>query len=220
MSKMMRNYLVGLSLAIIIYAVVVFWFIKRDILLPAELLDTIILFILASATIFYAMRTSDIAEATREQAKEMRERRLAAKPVLIPDIDFEKGSYDNVMKSIAQGDFPVAVTNVGTQAAIEIEVTMKGPDEKIGNSYKLPLLLPGATWKSIFVYVNEFDESGEPIFGLPPPEGLYELGVTFKPATSDNALFSEVSLPFELRWSRKPYYYNVMRSGLNIKLQE
>ncbi len=180
--------------------------------------------LLVVVTCIYVWLTHAISKTAKQQAyasvemvREMREQRLSAKPVVVPDIDSNATGY---MKSIAQSDFPVVVTNVGTQAAIEIEVTMKGPDGKIGNFYKLPLLLPGATWKSIFVYVNEFDESGEPIFGLPPPEGLYELGVTFKPATSDNALFSEVSLPFELRWSRKPYYYNVMRSGLNIKLQE
>ena len=166
--------------------------------------------VLVGVTIFYAWQV-------RRTVSEMKLQRLSVKPVLVPDIDSNATKY---MKSIAQSDFPVVVTNVGTQAAIEIEVTMTGPDGKIANFYKLPLLLPGATWKSIFTCVNEFDESGEPIFGLPPSEGLYELGVTFKPATSENPLFSEVSLPFELRWSRQPYYYNVMRSGLKIKLQE
>ena len=73
MSKMMRNYLIGLSIAIVIYAPVVSWLTIRKIIVPPELIDTMILFILASATIFYALRTSDIAEATKEQAEATRD---------------------------------------------------------------------------------------------------------------------------------------------------
>jgi hypothetical protein len=68
MSKMMRNYVIGLFIAIVIYAVAVSWMTIRDIIVPADLIDTIILFVLASATMFYAIRTSDIAKATEKQA--------------------------------------------------------------------------------------------------------------------------------------------------------
>ncbi len=68
MTKMMRNYVIGLSIAIVIYAAAVSWLTIRDIIAPVELIDTMILFILASATIFYAIRTSDIAKATEKQA--------------------------------------------------------------------------------------------------------------------------------------------------------
>ncbi len=100
MSKKMKQYVTGLSIAIIIYAVVASWMTIRDIIMLPELIDTIILFILASATIFYAVRTSDIAEATEKQAKatkeqadasvkmaeEMRKQRLtASQPLIFPD---------------------------------------------------------------------------------------------------------------------------------------
>jgi len=93
MSKMMRNYLIGLSIAIVIYAPVVSWLTIRKIIVPPELIDTMILFILASATIFYALRTSDIAEATKEQAEATRDQADAS---ITMAEEMKKQRYDTV----------------------------------------------------------------------------------------------------------------------------
>ncbi|MGB2799090.1 MAG: hypothetical protein WBC82_04530, partial [Dehalococcoidia bacterium] len=68
-------------------------------------------------------------------------------------------------------------------------------------------------------HVTEFTKEGEPVFGLPPPEGLYELKVTFRSATSHpNAQPSEVALPFDLHWSGESFFQNIKRHELRWKL--
>jgi len=127
MSKMMRNYLIGLSIAIVIYTAAVSWLTIRDIIVPPDLIDTTILFILASATIFYAIRTSDIAEATKEQAdasvkmaEEMREQRImASRPVIIQKAQQKK----TVQETITTDYFShFEIYNAGNGPAIEPEI--------------------------------------------------------------------------------------------------
>ena len=123
----MKRYVIGLSIAIIIYAAVVSWMTIRDIILPSELIDTIILFILASATIFYAIQTSDIAKATRLQAdaslrmaEEMREQTMmASRPFIIQRAERKKA----IEKTIVTDYFShFEVYNTGNGPEIELEV--------------------------------------------------------------------------------------------------
>ncbi len=127
MSKM-KYYVIGLSIAIVIYAPVVSWLTIRDIIVPPDLIDSVILFILASATIFYAVRTSDIAGATEKQAKatkeqadasvkmakEMKEQRLTvSQPLIFPDFSDYKFPANPT----------IPFTNLGNGPALNVKVT-------------------------------------------------------------------------------------------------
>ena len=177
--------------------------------------QAIAMVVLVVVTIFYAWQA-------RRTVREMRLQRLTARPVVIPDIDVRLGphSYTDNMQDLAQSHFPVALTNVGTAAAIELELSLKIPPNNF-ISEKLPLLLPGANWTTQLTYVADFTKEGEPIFDQPPPEGLYELKVTFKSATSyPEAEFSEVTLPFDLHWAGRSFYWKIKKHELHQKLVE
>lgn len=183
--------------------------------------QAIAMVVLVGVTIFYAWQA-------RRTVNEMRLQRLTAKPVVIPDIDIypHQKSYIENMKDIAQSTFPVALTNVGTAAAVELELSLNVPPESHPTrhdfiSVKLPLLLPGANWRGRLTYVADFTEEGEPIFDMPPPEGSYKLKVPFRGITSHpGAEFSEVTLPFDLHYSGKSFYWNIKRDELRQKLLE
>ncbi len=180
----------------------------------AAAIQAISMVVLVGVTIFYAWQT-------RRTVSEMRLQRLTTRPVVIPDIDLHYGQKDfnEKMKDIAQSDFPVVLTNVGTAAVIELELFLKTPRND-SVSEKLPLLLPGGSWRSELTYVYDFTEGGEPIFSMPPPEGLYELKVSFKPATSrPNTEFSEVTLPFDLHWGRGAFW-RIERHELHQEIKE
>ncbi len=154
---------------------------------------------LVAVTGALAVYAAGQAYASMKMAEEMRAQRVASKPVVIPDIDLQSGQryFKEKMKDIAQSNFPVVLTNVGTTAAIELELLLKTPRND-SLSQKLPLLLQGGSWRSELRYLY-FTDGGEPMFDKPPPEGLYELKVSFRPATSrPNTEFSEVTLPFDL----------------------
>ena len=182
--------------------------------------QAVAMMVLVGVTIYYAAQT-------RRTAEEMKLQRLAAKPVVVPDINVHphEKSYADNMQDIAQGLFPVALTNVGTAAAIELELSLKVPPESRPTrrefiSAKLPLLLPGADWRRELTYVADFSEKGDPIFGMPPPEGLYELKVTFRSATSNpDWQPSEVTLPFYLHWSGEGFWWEIKRHKLIQKLE-
>jgi hypothetical protein len=176
----------------------------------------------AVAMVVLVVVTSVYAWQTKGMVREMRLQRLTARPVVIPDIDvrYGLGSPTANMTDLAQGHFPVALTNVGTAAAIEIELSLKIPPNNL-ISEKLPLLLPGAKWTTQLTYVADFTKEGEPIFDQPPPEGLYELKVTFRSApTHPEAEFSEVTLPFDLHWTGQSFYWKIKKHELHQKLVE
>jgi len=184
-------------------------------MITTDWIQAIAMVVLVGITIFYAWQV-------RRTVSEMRLQRLATKPVVVPDIDayFEQKSYIDNMRDIAQSGFPVVLANVGTATAIELELLLKTPINKF-ISAKLPLLLPGASWRSKLTYVADFTKEGEPIYGLPPLEGLYELKVTFRSATSyPDVQFSEVILPFDLHWAGEGFWWNISRHELCQKILE
>jgi hypothetical protein len=176
----------------------------------------------ATAMIVLVVVTSVYAWQTKRMVREMRFQRLTARPVVIPDIGVlhGPGSYTDNMQDLAQSHFPVALTNVGTAAAIELELSLKIPTKNLV-SEKLPLLLPGATWTTQLTYVADFTKEGEPIFDQPRPEGLHELRVTLRPApTHPEAEFSEVTLPFDLLWTGRSFYWKIKKHELRQRLAE
>ena len=208
-----------------------------NILTLAEALNITLVFFLVLVTAMYARRTADIARATKEQAEatkqqaevtrqqadasvkmaeEMRLQRLAAKPVVVPDVDihYEDKDYDSKMGDLAQSDFPVILTNVGTAAALELEVRIEDPMARYAYE-ELPLLLPNATWRGRIPIVD-VNAEGEAIFDQPPFEGVYQLKVTFKSVDSLDVKPLEVVLPFELTMAgddwlviRKKLHFNI-----------
>lgn len=152
----------------------------------------------------------------------MRLQRLTARPAVIPDINVlhGSGSYTDNMQDLAQSHFPVALTNVGTAAAIELELSVETPTNSF-ISKKLHLLLPAATWTTQLTYVADLTEEGEPVFDQPPPEGFYEPKVTFRSApTHPEAEFSEVTLPFDLCWTGRSFYSKMKKHELDQRLVE
>lgn len=198
-------------------------------MLGSEWVSVIVTAVLAGITGFYAKRTADIAKLTKQQAEasvkmaeEMRQQRLATRPVVIPDIDIHSDDklYGHKVRGLAQSDFPLILTNVGTAAALELGIELVIPTKE-SISIKLPLSLQGAQWIGKLTYVADFDAAGEPIFNQPPPEGTYELSVTFKSTSpKSNAESSKVTLPFDLHWSGRAYYWTVRRKELLLKLSE
>jgi len=170
-----------------------------------------------------AEATKKQAEASMKMAEEMKLQRLAARPFVIPDIDiyFSHSSHIEKMKELAESEFPIILTNVGTAAAIELELSLKAPDDDNYAYTRLPLLLPGAEWKSTLTYVWDYDDEKHPIFNMPPHEGFYELKVTFKSAVSQTTTqLSEVTLPFDLQWSKQGYWWNIKRHNLKQNILE
>lgn len=172
--------------------------------------SAIVVACLVGATIVYARASMKMAEVMKKQL-------MAARPFVIPDIDVHgnQKTYVENMRDLAQSYFPVAITNVGAATAIELELFLIAPK---GNpiSTKLPLLLQGGSWRNKLTYVYEFNENGEPIFDMPPPEGRYELKVKFRSAVAEEDMqFSEVTLPFDLQWSGTDFYWKIERHKLN-----
>jgi len=152
MSKMMRNYVIGLSIAIVIYAVPVSWLTIRGIILPPELIDTIILFILASATIFYAIRTSDIAKATKKQADEIKKQRYDTVRPVIDIIIIEQSITPREGSLQAYGaspkDLPCKLRNVGVGPAIAVHSFIEDIHNSDGNPRRWDFgTLPSAAGK-------------------------------------------------------------------------
>ena len=195
-----------------------------------QTMNLLLLLALVCVTAVYAQRTAEIANETKKQAnaslkmaEEMKLQRLAARPFVIPDIDiyFSHSSHIEKMKELAESEFPIILTNVGTAAAIELELSLKAPDDDNYAYTRLPLLLPGAEWKSTLTYVWDYDDEKHPIFNMPPHEGFYELKVTFKSAVSQTTTqLSEVTLPFDLQWSKQGYWWNIKRHNLKQNILE
>jgi len=164
---------------------------------------------MATATKAQADATAEIAKFTKEQANEMRLQRLAEKPFVVPDINIEPGY--TFVKEFVKGleikhvEFPVAITNAGKEAAVELELSLKLPLEPPKEdgfygllSVKMPLLMPGTTWKGLLTYAPPTPEEGDELENLHPPEGQYELKVCFRPISSLETKPSTISLIFSL----------------------
>jgi hypothetical protein len=172
-----------------------------------HIIEIIVLLGLVLITAKYVIKTGEIAKFTKEQAEEMRLQRSEAKPFVVPDTAPTFGR--EFLKSIAPGiilvKFPVSITNVGNAAAVELELSLTLPD-KIDAKYehlttKLPTLMRDRMWKYEFSYAIETTTDETQIENVHPPEGKYELKVTFKSATSNEGTRpSEVTLPFKLSW--------------------
>ena len=127
---MRRNEIIGLCIAIAIFAAVVSFIIRKDIIITAQAIEITILFVLVLVTIIYAKRTSDIAEATKEQAREVREQRYAQSlPLLIPhfppDVDTVAPS-ESIYQFLRYGGINVLWHNVGKGAAINSTFSLWG----------------------------------------------------------------------------------------------
>ena len=100
---------------------------SNKIITTGEAIEIILLFGLVVVTAIYARRTSDIADATREQAKEMREQRYdAIRPIIDIERPWPLREEDRARELIAatSGDLSVDLAcnlrNIGLGPAIDV----------------------------------------------------------------------------------------------------
>lgn len=123
---MKRGETITLLIAAAILVIGISFLICTDSIIPSDAIELVILFVLGSATIIYANRTSDIANAAKQQAlsstemaTEMREQRvMASRPVII-----QKAIPSRVILSGIDSD-NFEVRNVGNGPAIELEILL------------------------------------------------------------------------------------------------
>ena len=147
MSNMTRQHIIGLIIASIIYAIPIVWLIIRDITIPVENIELILLLILASATVFYAFRTSDIAKATREQAEasvkmaeEMRDQSYTMiKPLVNIEFVEDAAELQASDEELEKGGITCYLKNVGIGPAIDTYSYIQGNTDK----YKFNILESG-----------------------------------------------------------------------------
>jgi len=131
---MKKTEIIALLVVIAIFVVAVSVLILKDIVSTPEAIEITILFTLVLVTIIYAKRTSDIANATKEQAQEMREQRvMASRPLLI-------------QKSVNEDGFShFEVYNAGNGTAIEVQVILLDQWGKPRNGKREGFLRAGDT---------------------------------------------------------------------------
>ena len=124
-----------------------------------QIFEIIVLAVLVIATIFYAKRTSEIAEATKEQAKEIREQRvMASRPVIIQKAVYKEiGLTDDEIQWIgierSAGSYfsHFEVYNAGNGPAIEVEISLLNKEKiLIANEEMKPI-----SWRESFLRASD-----------------------------------------------------------------
>ena len=129
---MSRNEIIALLVVITIFVAAVSVLILKDIVSTPEAIEITILFTLVLVTIIYAKRTSDIAKATREQAKASvkiakitNEQLLSeARPYLLLRLTNEYLQWEDNADSKVPREFLVTVCNAGKGPAINLSVSL------------------------------------------------------------------------------------------------
>ncbi len=136
---MRKSEIIVLSVTVAIFAGVVSFLICKDIIIPAQSIELIILLILASATIIYAKRTSEIAKATKEQAKEMKEQRYDAVRPVIDIINMEQMPLELARQTYEKkqpNELRCKLCNVGVGPAIDVYSFVQPPaHERQGHDF-------------------------------------------------------------------------------------
>ena len=199
----------------------------RNELSTYEVVHLIAITALVLVTAIYVLRTREIAKFTKEQAEEMRLQRLAAKPFVVPDIDINTSTqlFAELSELIHSVKFPVSVTNVGKESAIELHVSLELPVEintAQNQKYdyltaKIPLLPQDSTWTHELFYFAYDNETEEALRKSNPPDGLYNLKVSFKsPSSPSDTPPSEITLPFSLSWRDRKVWWTIQIEKDNL----
>ncbi len=107
----------------------------------AQVIEIIILFALVLATFIYAKRTAEIADATKEQAREVREQRVtASRPVVVQKTVHEKDIYEGSTKDYFSH---FEAYNKGNGPAIEVEISLLDNDKNQIESHRKSFLGAG-----------------------------------------------------------------------------
>ncbi len=109
----------------------------------AQMIEIIILFALVLVTAIYVKRTSDIADATKQQAKEMREQRVMSsrpviiqKAVIVDETEFATEAYCDWFSYFE-------VYNAGNGPAIEVEISLLNKEKTPIHSQRKTFLRAG-----------------------------------------------------------------------------
>ncbi len=134
---------ISISVALVVFGIAVTILNLMNIILTAETIEIVILFILASATLIYAKRTSEIADATKEQAKEAREQRImTSRPVIIQKAVVET---ETELCTFGSRDWfsYFEVYNAGNGPAIEVEISLLNKGKEPIHSQRKSFLRAG-----------------------------------------------------------------------------
>lgn len=125
---MKRNDIIGLVVAIAAFAGVIAFILSKKIIITSQAIEATLLFVLVLVTIIYAKRTSEIADATKKQAEEMKEQRLSeARPYLLLRLNLgcdELLQWDAFQGKSAPEEFKVTIRNAGKGPAINLEASL------------------------------------------------------------------------------------------------
>ena len=129
---MRRSETIALFVAGIIFAVVISRLMLQDTINTAQAIELTITFVLVCVTSIYVKRTAEIADATKEQAEEMREQRYdAVRPVI--DIERKPRDEDKMAEAIAASEgntsrgLSCVLHNIGLGPAIDLYSFVQNP---------------------------------------------------------------------------------------------
>jgi len=130
---MRKNEIIGISIALVLFATVVSVILLKDIIITAQAIEITILFVLVLVTIVYAKRTSDIADEAKRQ------RYSECLPLLVPSIPpilkTDELPYESLQSGIG---IKVIWRNAGKGAAINSRFSFYLAPTSSGKAELLP----------------------------------------------------------------------------------
>ena len=136
---MSKNESIGLFVAGIIFAIVLTVILLLKLIDTAQAIQIIISFVLVLITSIYVKRTADIAQATKEQAEEMREQRvMSTRPVII------QKAMSEIVNGETQDYFShFEVYNAGNGPAVELEISLLNKEKSQISAHRETFLRAG-----------------------------------------------------------------------------
>jgi hypothetical protein len=129
---MKRNDIIGLVVAIAVFAGAIAFILSKNIIITSQAIEVTLLFVLVLVTIIYAKRTSEIADATKKQAREVREQRyseslpllvLSVTKMISKGLDPDEIAYESLQSGLG---LKVVWRNVGKGVAINLRFSLHG----------------------------------------------------------------------------------------------
>jgi len=131
---MRKNEIIGISIALVLFATVVSVILLKDIIITAQAIEITILFVLLLGTIVYAKRTSDIADEAKRQ------RYSESLPLLVPAIPKLLPSGELPLEFVQSGvGLKVIWRNLGKGVAINSRVSFEAVPTASGKAEFFPL---------------------------------------------------------------------------------
>jgi hypothetical protein len=197
-----RNEIIGLFVAGIIFAIVLAVILLLKLVDTAQAIQIIISFVLVLITATYVKRTSDIAGATKEQAREIREQRvMASRPVIIQKAVFTKAIPPNVISDYFQ------IYNAGNGPAIEVEVSLLDKEKRLTMAQRESFLRAGEP--PITFYPSLVNRLESPCYIVSEYQSIFSSG--------PQQTWYQTWLPFETRKSSKEGKIDIIVGELEFR---